>query len=102
MLKNFFIICVTLSCFLISFSSARAVSISSDPQYVVMNFAPMNELNWAAEESEWQHTIKPQILAQIQQLKAALPAGSTDRRLAWSTLQEYMNTPLDEPSEHSY
>jgi hypothetical protein len=80
----------------------HAFTIASDPQYVVMNFSEINELNWAAPETEWVSIVKPKILDQLNQLKTALPAGTTNRRLAWSTLQEYMNTPLDTPSEQSY
>ena len=83
-------------------TQARAFTITSDPQYIVMNFSEINELNWAAPEEEWQSTIKPKILNQLRQLKTALPPGTINRKLAWSTLQEYMNTPMDAPSTDSY
>ncbi len=78
-----------------------AFSLTEDPQFVVMNFSTINELNWAASEDEWQQKIKPQVIEQLHQLTQALPRGTNDRKLAWSTLQEYMNTPLDVPSENS-
>lgn len=78
-----------------------AFSITSDPQYLVMNFSEINELNWAVPESQWQTEIKPKILDQLHQFKQALPPGTSQRKLAWSTLQEYMNIPLDTPSESS-
>ncbi len=91
-----------ISFFLLASSfSVQAFTIDSDPQYIVMNFSTINELNWAAPESEWQKSIKPQILAQIHELRAALPEGTKERKLAWSTLEEYMNFPLDSPSEQS-
>ncbi len=86
---------------LLSVKSVQAYSITSDPQYIVMNLASVNELNWAAAEDEWLSTIKPQIVKDIAEIKATLPAGSQNRKLAWSTLMEYMNFPLDTPSEES-
>jgi hypothetical protein len=77
------------------------ITLKDDPQYVVMNFAPMNELNWAAPEPEWEAKIKPKILAELETFKASLPTGSPQRRLAWSTLMEYMNFPLDNPGPNS-
>ncbi|MBP9814313.1 hypothetical protein KBC80_03925 [Candidatus Woesebacteria bacterium] len=78
-----------------------AYTITTDPQYVVMNLASVNELNWAAPEEEWQSTIKPQVVKDISEIKATLPKGTQNRKLAWSTLMEYMNFPLDTPSETS-
>ena len=66
-----------------------------------MNLASVNELNWAAPEEEWQSIIKPQVVKDIGEIKATLPAGTQNRKLAWSTLMEYMNFPLDTPSETS-
>lgn len=83
------------------YTPTYAYSIVDDPQYIVMNFSQMNELNWAAPENIWQSEIKPKILTELHELKAALPPGTQNRKLAWSTLEEYMNTPLDTPSEQS-
>jgi hypothetical protein len=83
-------------------AQAHAFTLNDDPQYIVMNFSTINELNWAANENEWQTKIKPQVLEQIDELKKALPTGTKNRQLAWSTLQEYMNTPMDQPSADSY
>lgn len=103
MKKPHFLMCCLLAiiCWTTSILPSRAFTITEDPQYVVMNFSTINELNWATPESEWQHAIKPQVLLQIHQLKQVLPSGSDQRKLAWSTLEEYMNTPLDIPSENS-
>jgi len=83
-------------------SHTYAFTITSDPQYIAINFSEINELNWAAPEQEWQQEIKPKIIAQLKLLKAKLPAGNQHRKLAWSTLQEYMNTPADIPNPQSY
>lgn len=96
---------VMLVCLIALFLHApitHAFTITSDPQYIVMNFSEINELNWAAPETEWQSTIKPKILDQLHQLKNKLPLGTSQRKLAWSTLQEYMNTPVDIPNPQSY
>lgn len=77
------------------------IKLQHDPQYIVMNFAPMNEYNWAASENDWQREIKPKVVAELRALKSALPAGTNERKLAWSTLMEYMNFPLDQPSSQS-
>ncbi len=78
-----------------------AVTITSDPQYMVMNFSDMNNFDWAVPEDQWQKIIKPKILSQIHDYKNAVPKGSENRRRAWSTLMEYMNFPMDTPSENS-
>lgn len=66
-----------------------------------MNFSHINDLDWAAPEDQWNSQIKPQIIHQIDQMKAVVPLGTPERKLAWSTLEEYMNFPLDTPSENS-
>ena len=99
--RIFLITTCFLLCFFFSAQPSAAFTISSDPQYVVMNFSTINEFNWAAPETEWQQKIKPQVLEQLHELTQALPPGTSQRQLAWSTLQEYMNTPLDTPSESS-
>src|SRR3989344_2161723 len=82
-------------------TQVHAFQLTTDPQYVVMNFSEINELNWAAPEDEWQTKIKPIILKQLDEFQRALPRGTTQRKLAWSTLEEYMNTPMDTPSQAS-
>jgi hypothetical protein len=100
-MKKLFI-CVVLFLQLFSLTSTvHAFSIHEDPQYVVMNFSTINEFNWAAPEEEWRETIKPAVLKEIHDFTTALPKGTTNRKLAWSTLMEYMNFPLDTPSESS-
>ncbi|MBI5150961.1 MAG: hypothetical protein HZA34_00110 [Candidatus Pacebacteria bacterium] len=97
-----YFVCVVFF-FIFFYASSRllAFTIASDPQYLVMNFSEINELNWAAPEPQWQTEIKPKILDQLHQLQRTLPPGTSQRKLAWSTLQEYMNVPLDIPSETS-
>ncbi len=76
----------------------------SAPPHLVINFAQMNELDWAASESVWQSEIKPKVIAEILQMKSSLtPATQSDSTpvLSWSTLLEYMNFPMDTPSDQS-
>jgi len=87
--------------FLISPSSALAITITDDPQFLVMNLSTINELNWAADEEEWQLKVKPRVIAQLDDVLGSLPRGSDQRKLAWSTLMEYMNFPLDTTSSNS-
>jgi len=102
-----FIRCILLSfiflLFLLFFplSNVHAITIAEDPQFVVMNFSTINELDWAAPEFRWNSEIKPAILKELHALEGVLPKGTDKRRLAWSTLQEYMNYPMDNPSEQS-
>jgi len=82
-------------------TSVTASSVTSDPQYLIMNFSTINELDWAAPEEEWQTEVKPKIITELDALLLALPKDNQNRQLAWSTLMEYMNYPLDEPSLNS-
>ena len=79
----------------------HAFTITSDPQYIVINFASINELDWAAPDAVWEIDIKPYILNDIGEMTSVLPNGTTGRRLAWSTLMEYMNFPLDQTGPES-
>lgn len=83
--------------------TVRAFQVSSDPQYVVINFSDtFHFLNWSAPEKEWHDIIKPKAKARLRNIKMLLTIGSTkDRQLAWSTLLEYMNYPMDVPSDSS-
>ena len=83
--------------------SVRAFQISSDPQYIVINFSDtFHFLNWSAPEKEWLNTIKPKAIARLRNIKTLLTIGTTkDRQLAWSTLLEYMNYPMDVPTDNS-
>jgi hypothetical protein len=80
---------------------SQAITVTHDPQFVVMNFSTIIELNWAAPEEEWQQQIKPQIHKELDAMLAELPRGTEHRQLAWSTLMEYMNHPLDEAGANS-
>ncbi len=93
-----FFACLVLFLFFPVSVHAFTFTPTDDPQYVVMNFSTINELNWAAPEDEWRQKIKPQVVEQINELRKALPPGNTQHKLAWSTLMEYMNFPFDQPS----
>lgn len=73
---------------------------------VVFNFAQMNELDWSASEDTWQKDVKPQIVRQIEQMRQTFADSRGNNSdtypvLAWSTLMEYMNFPLDTPTSSS-
>lgn len=97
----FTLICFVAGLVVAPYARALTFTPADDPQYVVMNFSTINELNWAVPEDEWQKTVKPQVLEQINELRTALPARGAQHKLAWSTLMEYMNFPLDMPSANS-
>ena len=79
-----------------------ASEISSSPQYVVINFSDtFHFLNWAAPEKEWQTLVKPKAIERLRRIQSLLTVGGKKRKLAWSTLMEYMNYPLDTPSDSS-
>lgn len=90
----------------------RAMAVGMHPPSVVINFAAINELSWSAPEEEWQRMVKPVILKEIRSMRSALqsvplePLATSSQShvtpvLAWSTLLEYMNYPLDDPSDQS-
>lgn len=83
--------------------SLYAFEIAEDPQYVVINFSDsFHLLNWYAPEKEWKTKIKPKAVQRLRNMRALLTTGNTkDRRLAWSTLLEYTNYPLDTISDSS-
>lgn len=84
-------------------SLSFAFEITSDPQYIVINFSDsFHYLDWSAPEEKWQKEIKPQAIKRLRNIKAILTTGTTkDRQLAWSTLLEYTNYPLDDISDNS-
>ncbi len=93
--------------FLILFSvkPAFAQGNTSAP-HLVINFAMMNDLDWAAPESQWQHEMKPKIEDQIKTMRSTLCSNvqcpmPNAPILSWSTLMEYMNFPMDTPSADS-
>lgn len=73
------------------------------PPHLVVNFAMMNDLDWAAPEDKWQAEIKPKVESQIKVMRTTLSTNpqSLTPTLSWSTLMEYMNFPMDTPSDHS-
>jgi hypothetical protein len=79
----------------------HAVTITEDPQFIVMNFSTINDLDWTVPEAKWNSEVKPVILQELHDLEKALPKGTDKRKLAWSTLEEYMNYPMDTPSKDS-
>lgn len=72
-----------------------------DPQYVVINVADFYFIDWAASEASWSSQVKPEVIEKLEEIRQAVGTGSAERRLAWSTLLEYTDRPLDtpEPSE---
>jgi len=68
-----------------------AFEITEDPQYVVINFADFYFADWKAQESKWQTEVKPKLRQKIRDLKTVLTVGNDTRKLAWSTLLEYMD-----------
>jgi len=81
----------------------KAFEITSDLQYIVINFSDtFHYLDWSAPEEKWEKEVKPKATQRLRNIKALLTTGKTlKRQLAWSTLLEYMNYPLDTPSQNS-
>ncbi len=79
-------------------------SIHNDPQYIIINVADFYFTDWQADEETWQNQVKPEVIEKLQEIKDAVgSSGNEDgsRKLAWSTLLEYTDFPLDEPSNES-
>ncbi len=92
-----------IGCFL---CFSPAVVVASESSHIVLNFASINELNWAADEVTWQQDVKPVVIASLRSMRSTiLNTPSLEQRasatLSWSTLMEYMNTPMDTPSSDS-
>ena len=92
---------ITVILWTLNVKSGYAFEIDTDPQYLVINFANFYYHDWAAPEKEWQSTIKPQVKTELRRWKNNVTVGNDSRRLAWSTLLEYMNFPKDTPSSQS-
>ncbi len=93
---------VIFSLFLLFPLSVQAQTVVPDPQYVVINFSDsFHFLNWSAPGAEWQAKIKPEAIARLRRIESLLTVGTESRKLAWSTLMEYMNYPTDTPSDSS-
>lgn len=77
----------------------------NDPQYIIMNFATINELDWSVPEDKWKNEVKPEVVSQVTEMRKALGGdafnANDQRQLGWSTLMEYMNFPLDDPGPNS-
>ncbi|MDO8497521.1 MAG: hypothetical protein Q7S61_03175 [bacterium] len=87
-----------------STSSLKAVEITNDPIFIVINFSDsFHNLDWAAHEDIWQKNIKPLAKLRLRNIKNILNYNPTQSQyiLAWSTLMEYTNYPLDKPSDSS-
>ncbi len=79
---------------------------ASTKPHIVLNFASINELDWSVEEETWKLEVKPKVVAAITSMRSTiLNTPSLEQRssatLSWSTLMEYMNTPMDTPSSDS-
>lgn len=96
--KWFFI----LFCFLFFALPVQASTITQDPQFVVINFSDTFHLaDWDADEETWQSSVKPELLKAIREMKETVGTGTEQRKLAWSTLLEYTDYAMDEPSDRS-
>ncbi|MEP7166704.1 MAG: hypothetical protein ABI758_01845 [Candidatus Woesebacteria bacterium] len=101
-MKKIFCIVLLLLCSFIRPQPALA-AVASSP-HLVINFSEMTLLDWTVPEEQWQTELRPKIEAQIKEMKAAVMSNQRSPEgaiLTWSTLMEYMNTPMDAPSEHS-
>ncbi len=90
--------------FLLLFSLPIKTVHASDRPAIVLNFASINELDWAAPEDTWQKEILPKIEKEVLSMHERLTPSrqSPDTPiLGWSTLIEYMNYPLDTPGPTS-
>ena len=103
MIKNLVsLLILSTICYLLSTISVSAFEITSDPQYIVINFSDsFHFLDWTAPEEIWQKEVKPKAITRLRNIKTLLTTGTTNRKLAWSTLLEYTNYPLDNISENS-
>ncbi|MEO8581441.1 MAG: hypothetical protein ABI425_02550 [Patescibacteria group bacterium] len=80
----------------------QATTITQDPQFVVVNFSDTFYFaDWGAEEASWEAKVKPDLLKDILEMKKTLGVGTDNRKLAWSTLLEYTDFPMDTPSDSS-
>jgi hypothetical protein len=76
-----------------------AFTIANDPQYVVINVSDFYFADWDAPEASWSATVKPEIVAKLQEIEDALGPGTDQRQLAWSTLLEYTDFPMPQPGQ---
>lgn len=86
---------VTLGVFLSAPSRVRAYTITSDPTYIIINLADdFYFADWDADEASWSAQVKPMLVKRLEEIKTTVGVGSEDRQLAWSTLLEYTDFPL--------
>lgn len=91
---------VLASIFLLSLfvSTARGVSaytITHDPTYIIINLADdFYFADWDADEASWSAQVKPMLVNRLEEIKTTVGTGGVDRQLAWSTLLEYTDFPL--------
>ncbi len=103
--KSIQVLCVVVLVILISCKCSQIVhasTISEDPQFIVVNFSDKFYFaDWGADEASWEAKVKPDLLNDILEMKRTLGTGTNQRKLAWSTLLEYTDFPMDTPSEQS-
>jgi hypothetical protein len=74
----------------------KAYQLESDPQYVIINVADFYFVDWDASEASWSAQVKPEVVNKVKEIKATVGTGTDNRKLAWSTLLEYTDFPLEE------
>lgn len=103
MKKHIYSVILLFSLFFLVLKPINAFEITDDPQYIVVNFSDtFHFLDWSANEDRWLKEVRPKAVERLRNIKTLLTVGSTPkRRLAWSTLLEYTNYPLDKISDKS-
>ncbi len=81
----------------------RQIPIHADPQYLIINESELlkDKIDWTASDAKWQKDIKPKVKAQLEDIRKSLGKGTKDRKLGFSIIVQYMDYPLDIPSENS-
>ncbi|MFW5703880.1 MAG: hypothetical protein ACOCXQ_03510 [Patescibacteria group bacterium] len=102
MMCGIFALLTTTVLLLPMITQATSFTISSDPQYLIVNLAdPKERYDWNVSQDTWNQTVRPVIIEELNQLKSDLGTGTDKRRLAWSIIVTYNEFPLDTPSMNS-
>lgn len=79
----------------------NAYTLTEDPQFLIINVADFYFVDWDAPEASWSADIKPDVLVKLDEIKETVGTGTPQRKLAWSTLLEYTDFPMDKPGPDS-